>query len=162
MDTVDQAQKKHTFFTIILAIVYAVSFLIGFSSYRSPALPLGPFVLKGAAVIVYSALVQLVLLALVVGWLRRVGWAFVASLAYQGYGLVVTLANRLLFPRNTDAIMEEAIKQAPENPMFSQSDLLGLARLMMGVTFVFSLIFAALVVLFVFLARKNLEEKRVI
>jgi len=162
METGETIQKKHSFFTIFLAAVYIISFLIGFGTYLDKSLPFGPYILTGSAVLVYAILIQLVLVALVIGMFRRTNWVFFASLAYQVFSIALSLINNIFFSENSDQIMMDAIKQAPENSVISQSDMLGIAKLTMNVTFVVSLIFAGLMILFIFLAKKNFETKRII
>jgi hypothetical protein len=161
MESGEPIQKKHGFFTIFLAVVYIIYFLIGFGSYLDKSLPFGPFMLTGPAVLAYSILVQLVLVGLVIGMFRRTQWVFIASLAYQAFTIALSLANKV-FSQNSDKIIADAIKQTPENSVISQSDMTGIVKLTMNVTFVVSLIFAALMILFIFLAKKNLETKRII
>lgn len=162
METIDQAEKKHGFFSIFLIIVYAASFLLGFQTYSSPAMALGPFALRGAALVAYGIVYQAIQLAMIVGMARRTNWIFVLALVYHGYGIVMACLNKFLFAANSNRIMEEALDRTPENPMFSRGDLLGITKAVMNVTFVLSLLFTGLLILFLFLARKNFEKKRII
>lgn len=162
METIDQAEKKHTFFSIFLLVAYAASFLLGFQTYRSPAMALGPFALSGVSLIVYGIAYQAAQLALIIGIARRTNWIFVFALAYHAYGIVLACLNKFAFSANSNKIIEEALDATPENPMVSRQDLLNITKVVMDVTFVLSLLFTGLLILFLFLARKNFEKKRII
>jgi hypothetical protein len=162
MDSIEQSEKKHNFFSIFLIVIYILSFCAMFLSYRTRAVPFGPFLLEGTPAIAFIAAFQAILLALIIGLIRRTSWAFVAILVYQSYGLLKSLAEKIFFSKNADALIASALDKSPENPMLSKGDMLALMKVVANVSFVFSILFAGLLILFIFLARKCFEKDRAI
>jgi hypothetical protein len=158
----DRTNDKHSFFTIALAVVFILKFLFSLSSFAGPAYILGPFTIQGGAKIAYLVVLLLIDAVIALGYIRRTGWAFPASLAAAVYAPLLATANKFIFTEGTESELRAAVEKAAENPVISQDQLLGLTKLMMNIGYVLTVIFACAVIAFIFLARKNLVKSRLI
>jgi hypothetical protein len=157
-----QSDKKHSFFTIALAVVFILKFLFLLFSFAAPTYIIGPFTLEAGGKIAYLIVLLLIDAVIVLGYMRRTGWVFPVSLALAIYDPLLATLNKFVFTGAMESELRAAVEKAGQNPVISTDQLYALTKVMMNVSYALTIIIAAAVIAFIFLARKNLEKSRLI
>jgi len=157
-----QSEKKHSFFTIALAVVFILKFLFLLAAFATPTYAIGPFTLEAGGKIAYLVVLLLIDAVIALGFIRRTGWAFPASLALAIYDPLLATLNKFVFTGATEAELRAAVEKAGQNPVISSDQLYAITKVMMNVSYALTIIIAGAVIAFIFLARKSLEKSRLI
>jgi len=153
---------KHDFFTVFLIVIYIIGFLFMFGSYKNNQLQIGPIVLGGISIIIYTVIMQLFLGVIIVGLIRRTKWIFITALIYQLYGIVNLILNRFIFKGQFDNTIKSTLDLMPDSPVITKDQMLSLMSVIMNITIVLTFLFSFFMVIFLFLAKKRFEKERLI
>lgn len=160
----DQQEKtKNTASYIALIVFFGYALFSSFSMLASKTLAWGFFPLNRSQSLIYSLVSILLSLVLLLGLVRKTKWIWLAGISYYSISIAKTIVFNFIFSKATNevamATMAETLKKAGSVDISQMTSLIGFS---MMIGSVFSLIFYALIIVFLCLNKKHFHKDRLI